>query len=181
MVIRSRQRLLVGGWRQQQWRTGTGLTSRACNRLHHLQGKGTRSPFDDLVASVSQISPGADGLICLLFFVGKCNPCWNMNACGVFFGLTLNQDTHRIARPLMEEVGYLFKSICDVLNELGADVEEIHCSGDSPILSCGPRLLPVCPIMTWLFLQTRKPAALEASSGCLQETALLFGSKNSPR
>ena len=101
----------------------------ALNQVLQSQTKDARISFDDLVASALQISPGADGLICLPFFAGERSPYWNMNARGVFFGLTLHHDARHMARALMEGVAYRLRSIRDVLNELGADVTEIRASG----------------------------------------------------
>ena len=101
----------------------------AFNQLLQSQGNDTRLTFDDLVASASQISPVADGLICLPFFAGERSPYWNMNARGVFFGLTLNHDARHMTRALMEGVGFRLRSIREVLNELGAEVNEIRASG----------------------------------------------------
>jgi gluconokinase len=99
------------------------------NQMLQSQKKETRISFDDLVASAMEVSSGADGLICLPFFAGERSPYWNMNARGVFFGLTLNHDARHMARALMEGVAYRLRSIRDVLDELGVDVKEIRASG----------------------------------------------------
>ena len=101
----------------------------AFNQMLQSQTKDTRISFDDLVASALKTSPGADGLICLPFFAGERSPYWNMNARGVFFGLSLKHDARHMARALMEGVAYRLRSIRDVLDELGADVKEIRASG----------------------------------------------------
>ncbi len=101
----------------------------AFNQLLQNQTKESRLSFDDLVASASQVSPGADGLICLPFFAGERSPYWNMNARGVFFGLSLDHDARHIARALMEGVAYRLRSLGDVLDNLGADVKEVRASG----------------------------------------------------
>jgi len=101
----------------------------AFNQLLQNQMKETSLTFDDLVASAMQVLPGADGLVCLPFFAGERSPYWNMNARGVFFGLTLEHDARHMARALMEGVAYRLRSIRDVLDELGAGVKEIRASG----------------------------------------------------
>ena len=101
----------------------------AFNQMLQMQTKDARISFDDLVASALQVPPGADGLICLPFFAGERSPYWNMNARGVFFGLSLKHDARHMARALMEGVAYRLRSIRDVLDELGADVKEIRASG----------------------------------------------------
>ncbi len=101
----------------------------AFNQMLHSQTKDARISFDDLVTSALEIPPGADGLICLPFFAGERSPYWNMNARGVFFGLTLDHDARHMARALMEGVAYRLRSLRDVLIDLGADVKEIRASG----------------------------------------------------
>ena len=101
----------------------------AFNQMLQSQTKDARISFDDLIASALQVPPGSDGLLCLPFFAGERSPYWNMNARGVFFGLTLNHDARHMARSLMEGVAYRLRSIRDVLDELGADVKEIRASG----------------------------------------------------
>jgi gluconokinase len=101
----------------------------AFNRMLQSQDKDARISFDELIASASQVQPGADGLICLPFFAGERSPYWNMNARGVFFGLNLNHDARHLARSLMEGVAYRLRSIRDTLDDLGAEVSEIRASG----------------------------------------------------
>lgn len=96
-----------------------------------LQGRAKESylSFDDLVSLASQTSPGSEGLICLPFFAGERSPYWNMNARGVFFGLSLDHDARHMARALMEGVAYRLRSLKDVLKDLGVNVQEIRASG----------------------------------------------------
>jgi gluconokinase len=101
----------------------------AFNQMLQSLGKDERISFDELIASASQIQPGADGLICLPFFAGERSPYWNMNARGVFFGLSLNHDVRHLARSLMEGVAFRLRSIRDTLDDLGAEVSEIRASG----------------------------------------------------
>ena len=113
----------------------------AFNKMLQSQAKDDRVSFDDLVASASEIPPGADGLICLPFFAGERSPYWNMNARGVFFGLSLDHDARHMARALMEGVVYRLRSLRDVLAELGADVKEIRASGGFTHSDLWPQIL----------------------------------------
>jgi len=113
----------------------------AFNHLVQTQAKNYRISFDDLVASASETLPGADGLICLPFFAGERSPYWNMNARGVFFGLSLDHDARHMARALMEGVAYRLRSLRDVLIELGADVKEVRASGGFTHSDLWPQIL----------------------------------------
>jgi gluconokinase len=101
----------------------------ASNRMLDGLAKDVRISYDDLIASASQVPPGAEGVICLPFFAGERSPYWNMNARGVFFGLSLNHDARHIARALMEGVAYRLRSIGDVFADLGVALTEIRASG----------------------------------------------------
>ncbi|MHB8777120.1 MAG: FGGY-family carbohydrate kinase, partial [Anaerolineales bacterium] len=96
---------------------------------------------DEVIASASQVRPGADGLICLPFFAGERSPYWNMNARGVFFGLSLDHDARHLARSLMEGVAYRLRSIRDTLDDLGAEVNEIRASGGFTYSDLWPQII----------------------------------------
>ena len=85
--------------------------------------------FEYLMSLAAQVGVGAEGLICLPFFTGERSPYWNQNARGVLFGLTLQHDARHISRALIEGVAFRLKSIYDVLNEIGEDVQQIRTSG----------------------------------------------------
>jgi len=129
------------------------------NQLLQSQMKDSRLSFDDLVASALETPPGADGLICLPFFAGERSPYWNMNARGVFFGLTLTHDARHMARALMEGVAYRLRSLRDVLVDLGADVKEIRASGGFTHSDLWPQII-ACVLSHELAI----PASGETSS-----------------
>jgi len=85
--------------------------------------------FDDLIAMAAEVRPGAEGLICLPFFAGERSPNWNMNTRGVFFGLTLKHNARHIARALLEGVAFRLRTLKEVLNEMGCEINEIRASG----------------------------------------------------
>ena len=132
---------LVGGAINNAGLALTWLRDAFNQLLLQTQTKDTRISFDDLVASASETPPGADGLICLPFFAGERSPYWNMNARGVFFGLSLDHDARHLARALMEGVAYRLRSMRDVLIELGVDVKEIRASGGFTHSDLWPQLL----------------------------------------
>ena len=72
---------------------------------------------------------GSGGLICLPFFAGERSPNWNLNARAVFFGMTLAHEARHLARALLEGIGYRFRSLFEVLQEMELDVGQIVASG----------------------------------------------------
>ena len=86
-------------------------------------------PSMRLVELAAGVKAGADGLICLPFMAGERSPYWNMNARGVFFGLTLRHDAGHMARALLEGVAFRLRSLLEVLLETGVEVDQIFASG----------------------------------------------------
>ena len=111
-----------GGLALQWWQYALGEGSQS------EPGKGSPS-LDDLLGWASQIEPGANGIICLPFFVNERSPNWNPYARAVFFGLTLQHDRRHIARAILEGIGYRLRSVLDVLDQLVGKVDEIRASG----------------------------------------------------
>lgn len=91
--------------------------------------KGTQLTFEELIELAAGVKPGADGLICLPFLAGERSPYWNMNARGVFFGLTLRHNIGHMSRALLEGVAYRLRSLKDALLETGVQVDQIFASG----------------------------------------------------
>jgi gluconokinase len=85
--------------------------------------------FDDILALAESAPAGSGGLICLPFFAGERSPNWNLNARAVFFGMSLAHEARHLARALLEGIALRFKSLLEVITELGLDVRQIIASG----------------------------------------------------
>jgi len=94
------------------------------------QGAGTKPlSFEDILSMAEGAPVGSGGLICLPFFAGERSPNWNLNARAVFFGMTLSHEARHLARALIEGVGFRFRSLFDVLQEMDLDLRQIIASG----------------------------------------------------
>ena len=85
--------------------------------------------FEDILALAGRAPAGSGGLICLPFFAGERSPNWNLNARAAFFGMSLEHELRHLARALLEGIGFRFKSLLEVLSEIGLDVQQIVASG----------------------------------------------------
>jgi len=85
--------------------------------------------FEDVLALASQSPPGAGGLICLPLFAGERSPHWNLNARAAFFGMNLGHGAAHLSRALVEGIAFRFKSLSDVLAEVGVEVKQVVASG----------------------------------------------------
>jgi gluconokinase len=85
--------------------------------------------FEDVLALAGRAPTGSRGLLCLPFFAGERSPNWNLNARAAFFGMSLEHELRHVARALLEGIGFRFKSLLEVLLEIGLDVKQIVASG----------------------------------------------------
>ncbi len=85
--------------------------------------------FEDVLALASRAPAGSRGLVCLPFFAGERSPNWNLNARAALFGMSLEHELRHVARALLEGIGFRFKSLLQVLSEIGLDVKQIVASG----------------------------------------------------
>jgi gluconokinase len=93
------------------------------------QTAGESLSFEAIVALAGQAPAGSDGLLCLPFFAGERSPNWNLNARGVFFGLSLQHGAAHLARALLEGIAFRFRSLAEMLSEAGCDLREVRASG----------------------------------------------------
>jgi gluconokinase len=85
--------------------------------------------FEDVLALASRSPAGAGGVICLPLFAGERSPHWNLNARAAFFGMSLSHGVTHLSRALVEGIAFRFKSLSDVLAEIGVEVRQVVASG----------------------------------------------------
>jgi gluconokinase len=88
-----------------------------------------RLSFEDVLTLAGGAKAGAGGVICLPFFAGERSPKWNQNARALFFGMTLEHGVRHLARALLEGIAFRFRSLKNVLVDIGVDVRHIIASG----------------------------------------------------
>jgi gluconokinase len=85
--------------------------------------------FEDVIAFAQSAKPGAGGVICLPFFAGERSPHYNLDARALFFGMTLEHGVNHLARALLEGIAFRFRTLKEVLLDVGVEVREIRASG----------------------------------------------------
>src|SRR5208283_3196100 len=88
-----------------------------------------RLSVDDLMSLAGRSGIGSAGIICLPFFAGERSPNWNLNARGVFFGLSLDHKIEHLARSVLEGISFRFRSVYDFLSEITGEIRQIRASG----------------------------------------------------
>lgn len=96
----------------------------AVNWLERVLADGAESrQHRELDYEATTVAPGADGLVCLPYFLGEKTPIHDPYARGAFVNLSLNHTRAHIWRALLESVAFGFRHHIGVLQELGH-----HCS-----------------------------------------------------
>lgn len=85
--------------------------------------------YDLLNKEVDRTPAGADGLIMLPHLQGSLAPDVNLNAKGVFYGMTLQHKKPHFARAIMESLGYLICRNLEAIEAMGLEVKEIRTMG----------------------------------------------------
>jgi len=85
--------------------------------------------FEDVIALAEKAPTGAGGVICLPFFAGERSPNYNLNARALFFGMTLEHGVNHLARALLEGIAFRFRTLKEVLIDVGVELREIRASG----------------------------------------------------
>ncbi len=80
--------------------------------------------YDIMTQQAKKISPGSEGVVVLPHLAGALSPEMNMNARGVFFGLSLRTGKKHLIRATMESVAFMLKKNLEVLQEMGIEIEE---------------------------------------------------------
>lgn len=82
--------------------------------------------LDDLAAAVPA---GSDGVIFLPYLAGERSPVWDVNAKGVFFGLTFDKTRAHFFRALLEGAAYALNHNLRVAEDSGVGVETLYAMG----------------------------------------------------
>jgi sugar (pentulose or hexulose) kinase len=85
--------------------------------------------YADVLACVSSIPAGSNGLLFLPHLAGERGATADAHARGAWVGLTLGHDRHHLLRALLEGVAFSFRSMQDWLEHSGAQVADVRCVG----------------------------------------------------
>jgi xylulokinase len=91
--------------------------------------KNKTNTYDLLTSLASEIPPGSEGLIMLPHLMGTGSPEFDLNAKGIFAGITLNMSKGHFIRAIMESVVCIIKNNIDSLSCLNYSVKEIRVLG----------------------------------------------------
>jgi gluconokinase len=84
--------------------------------------------FRKLLAPVSEVAAGSDGLIFLPYILGERAPIWNSDARGVFFGITARHKQPHFTRAVIEGISFALYHVFLSLEDHQA-INQINVSG----------------------------------------------------
>ena len=76
-------------------------------------------PFDQLDERAERVGPGADGIVCLPYFLGEKSPIQDADARGAFIGLHLGHEQAHLYRAVLEAIAFGFRHHLEVFAERG--------------------------------------------------------------
>jgi xylulokinase len=79
----------------------------------------------ELDRAAAELPPGAQGLVCLPYFLGEKTPIFDPLARGLFAGLTLSHGRAHLFRAVLEAVIFGFQHHIDLLRESGLQIERV--------------------------------------------------------
>ncbi|WP_316741019.1 gluconokinase [Pedobacter antarcticus] len=85
--------------------------------------------YETAFCSISDLGPGADGLLFLPYLQGERAPVWDARSCGVFFGLRLSHTPSHMTRAVIEGICFALEDVLNALQQSGQQVDKIHVSG----------------------------------------------------
>jgi xylulokinase len=88
-----------------------------------------RNVFDLVTEQAGRIAAGSDGLLYLPYLGNSLAPRWDLNACGVFFGVQPFTTRAHFIRALIEGVAFDLYSNVRIAEEAGVEFDEIILNG----------------------------------------------------
>ncbi len=95
----------------------------------HSKATSEGDQFEPLNALARAAPPGSEKLFFLPYLMGERSPIWDVNARGVFFGLSRSHTRAHLTRAVLEGVAYALKSVCEAMEEQGSGFESLSLIG----------------------------------------------------
>lgn len=86
-------------------------------------------PYYLMDKEAARVAVGADGLICLPHLQGAMAPDLNLDAKGVFYGITLQHKKPHFIRSVMESIGYIICRNMEAIDKMNLPIQEIRSLG----------------------------------------------------
>ena len=117
-------------------------------------GAGAANGYDEILAGVKTVSPGADGLIFLPYLTGERAPHNDPHARGGWLGLTARHERRHMARAVLEGICFALRQVVERIEQAGVPSEQLRVAGGGARGSVLTEILasvlsrPVVPVET---------------------------------
>lgn len=99
-----------------------------CNEMD-MQAATGMDAYSIMDLEAGQVPPGSDRLIALPHLQGAMAPDVNLNAKGVFYGVTLKHTKAHFIRSIMESLGYIICRNLEAITDMGLSIRQIRTMG----------------------------------------------------
>jgi xylulokinase len=103
-------------------------SGKALEWFREAAGRSAQS-YEDLLAEIEAVPPGAGGLLFLPYLAGERAPIWDPAARGAFIGLTLGHGSAEMLRAVAESVAFAIRDVVEVMEESGLAVRDLRITG----------------------------------------------------
>ena len=98
--------------------------------LEKVQAEKDRTDvFIKLDGMIKEVSTGSNGLLCMPYWAGAASPRWNIDARGMFVGLTFSHTRAHMARSCLEGIALEQKDIISGIKGNGIKVDKVRIIG----------------------------------------------------
>jgi xylulokinase len=103
-----------------------GCMATSGSLVRWLQRLAGGTPLAELDREAERIAAGAEGVVCLPYFLGEKSPLHDPDQRGAFVGLNLSHGTAHLYRAALEAVAFGFRHHFEVFADLGVEVREVR-------------------------------------------------------
>jgi xylulokinase len=103
-----------------------GCMATSGSLVRWLQRLAGGTPLEQLDREAERIAAGAEGVVCLPYFLGEKSPLHDPDQRGAFVGLNLSHGMAHLYRAALEAVAFGFRHHFEVFADLGVDIKEVR-------------------------------------------------------
>ena len=103
-----------------------GCMATSGSLVRWLQRLAGGTPLEQLDREAGALPAGAEGVLCLPYFLGEKSPLHDPDQRGAFIGLNLSHGMPHLYRAALEAVAFGFRHHVDVFADLGVEVGEVR-------------------------------------------------------
>lgn len=100
-----------------------------CQREKEVQAATGLDSYDLMDLEAARVPPGCDRLLALPHLQGSMAPDVNLNAKGVFYGVTLKHTRAHFIRSIMESLGYVIRRNLEAISDMGLCIGQLRTMG----------------------------------------------------